>query len=143
MSRNPLRILLVEDNPSDVELALHALESHRLDNPIDVARDGQEALEYLSRSNEADNELPHLILLDIKLPLVDGLEVLERIKSEPDTCHIPVVVLTSSNEGPDIERAYQLGANSYIVKPVEFAQFCDTVRQLGMYWLLFNQPSPP
>lgn len=142
MSTNPLRILLVEDNPSDLKLALHALEAHKLDNPVDVARDGEEALEHLFASREpgAESELPQLILLDLKLPKMGGLEVLERIKSEPDIRQIPVVVLTSSREEPDIEHAYRLGANSYIVKPVDFNQFCDTVRQLGMYWLLLNEP---
>lgn len=142
MSTQPLRILLVEDNPNDLELTLHALSASKLSNPVVVARDGAEALERLFGSEEQAPlpELPQLILLDLKLPKVDGLEVLERIKGDARTRAIPVVVLTSSSEGPDIDRAYSLGVNSYIVKPVDFGQFCETVKQLGMYWLLLNQP---
>ncbi len=142
MSTQPLRILLVEDNPNDLELTLHALSASKLSNPVVVARDGAEALERLFGSEEQASlsELPQLILLDLKLPKVDGLEVLERIKGDERTRAIPVVVLTSSSEGPDIDRAYSLGVNSYIVKPVDFGQFCETVKQLGMYWLLLNQP---
>lgn len=142
MSTQPLRILLVEDNPNDLELTLHALSASKLSNPVVVARDGAEALELLFGSEEQAPlpELPQLILLDLKLPKVDGLEVLERIKGDERTRAIPVVVLTSSSEGPDIDRAYSLGVNSYIVKPVDFGQFCETVKQLGMYWLLLNQP---
>lgn len=142
MSTQPLRILLVEDNPNDLELTLHALSASKLSNPVVVARDGAEALERLFGSEDQAPlpELPQLILLDLKLPKVDGLEVLERIKGDERTRAIPVVVLTSSSEGPDIDRAYSLGVNSYIVKPVDFGQFCETVKQLGMYWLLLNQP---
>lgn len=142
MTTQPLRILLVEDNPNDLELTLHALSASKLSNPVVVARDGAEALELLFGSEEQAPlpELPQLILLDLKLPKVDGLEVLERIKGDERTRAIPVVVLTSSSEGPDIDRAYSLGVNSYIVKPVDFGQFCETVKQLGMYWLLLNQP---
>ncbi|MCG2582334.1 MAG: response regulator [Marinobacter sp.] len=138
----PLRILLVEDNPNDLELTMHALSASKLSNPVVVARDGAEALEQLfgKEDQAVSPELPQLILLDLKLPKVDGLEVLERIKGDARTRTIPVVVLTSSSEGPDIDRAYRLGVNSYIVKPVDFGQFCDTVKQLGMYWLLLNQP---
>lgn len=142
MSSQPLRILLVEDNPNDLELTMHALSASKLSNPVVVARDGAEALEQLygKEDQAVPPELPQLILLDLKLPKVDGLEVLERIKGDARTRTIPVVVLTSSREGPDIDQAYRLGANSYIVKPVDFEQFCETVRQLGMYWLLLNQP---
>jgi len=142
MSTQPLRILLVEDNPNDLELTMHALSASKLSNPVVVARDGAEALEQLfGKEDQAEPpEPPQLILLDLKLPKVDGLEVLERIKGDARTRTIPVVVLTSSSEGPDIDRAYRLGVNSYIVKPVDFGQFCDTVKQLGMYWLLLNQP---
>ncbi|AZT84842.1 response regulator [Marinobacter sp. NP-4(2019)] len=142
MSSQPLRILLVEDNPNDLELTMHALSASKLSNPVVVARDGAEALEQLfgKEGQAVPPELPQLILLDLKLPKVDGLEVLERIKGDARTRTIPVVVLTSSREGPDIDQAYRLGANSYIVKPVDFEQFCETVRQLGMYWLLLNQP---
>lgn len=139
MSTQPLRILLVEDNPNDLELTMHALSASKLSNPVVVARDGAEALEQLFGTDD-QAEPPQLILLDLKLPKVDGLEVLERIKGDARTRTIPVVVLTSSSEGPDIDRAYRLGVNSYIVKPVDFGQFCDTVKQLGMYWLLLNQP---
>lgn len=142
MSTQPLRILLVEDNPSDLELTMHALSASKLSNPVVVARDGAEALKLLfgNEDQAVPPEPPQLILLDLKLPKVDGLEVLERIKGDARTRTIPVVVLTSSGEEPDIERAYRLGVNSYIVKPVDFGQFCETVKQLGMYWLLLNQP---
>lgn len=142
MSTLPLRILLVEDNPNDLELTMHALGASKLSNPVTVARDGAEALELLfgSEARAALTEPPQLILLDLKLPKVDGLDVLERIKGDARTRTIPVVILTSSNEEPDIDRAYRLGANSYIVKPVDFGQFCETVKQLGMYWLLLNKP---
>ena len=139
----PAEILLVEDNPNDLELALHALKKHRFANHIQVVRDGAEALEYLfctGRYAERHIEdTPKLILLDLKLPLVDGIEVLERIKADPRTRSIPVTALTTSTEGPDIRRCYELGVNSYIVKPVDFDQFIEAVRALGFYWLLLNQ----
>jgi two-component system response regulator len=144
MTEKPIEILLVEDNPNDVELTLYTFEKHNLGNRIEVVRDGAEALDlifctgaYTGRSME---DSPRLILLDLKLPKVDGLEVLRRFKSDPRTRAIPVVVLTSSREERDIVESYQLGANSYIVKPVNFEQFTEAVRQLGLYWLLFNQP---
>ena len=138
-----LEILMVEDNPDDAELALLALRDHKLTNRIDVVRDGAEALEYLFATGKyADRDIeqmPRLILLDIKLPKVDGLQVLERIKTDPRTRTIPVVILTSSREEPDIARGYELGANSYIVKPVDFEQFASAVRQVGYYWMLLNE----
>jgi two-component system response regulator len=144
MAQQPVEILLVEDNPNDVELTLHALKKHNLANRIHVVRDGAEALDFIFGSGAyAGRRLedrPKVILLDLKLPLVDGLEVLERIKSDPRTRTIPVVVLTSSREEPDIARSYALGVNSYIVKPVDFQQFAEAVRNLGLYWLLLNQP---
>ncbi len=135
----------MEDNSSDVELTLHSLRSSNLSNRIEVVRDGAEALDFIfctgsyAHRDIANN--PKLILLDLKLPKVDGLEVLERVKSDPHTCRIPVVVLTSSREDCDILDSYQLGVNSYIVKPVDFEQFTEAVRQLGFYWLLLNQLS--
>lgn len=144
MTEQPVEILLVEDNPNDVELTLHALKKHNLANRIHVVRDGAKALDFIFGSGAyAGRRLedrPKVILLDLKLPLVDGLEVLERIKSDPRTRAIPVVVLTSSREEPDIARSYELGVNSYIVKPVDFQQFTEAVRNLGLYWLLLNQP---
>jgi two-component system response regulator len=140
---NPLEILLVEDNPNDVELALHALRKNNLANRIEVARDGAEALEFIfGNGADAHRSSPHrpkVILLDLKLPKVDGLEVLKRLKSDPKTRSIPVVVMTSSREECDIVKSYELGVNSYIVKPVDFEQFTIAVRQLGLYWLLMNQ----
>ncbi len=140
----PVEILLVEDNPSDVELALHALEKHNITNRIEVVRDGAEALDYIfctgPYAHRRIADMPKLILLDLKLPKVNGLEVLERIKSDPRTKRIPVVVLTSSREERDIVQSYQLGVNSYIAKPVDFDQFAEAVRQLGLYWLLLNEP---
>lgn len=144
MIENPIEILLVEDNPNDVELALHALKKNNLTNHIHVVRDGAEALEFLFGSGEYAgreiNHAPKVILLDLKLPKVDGMEVLRRIKSDERTRSIPVVVLTSSREERDIVESYRLGVNSYITKPVDFEQFTEAVRQLGLYWLLLNQP---
>lgn len=138
----PLEVLLVEDNPSDLKLTMHALKKHHLANPVHVARDGAEALEFVYRTGRYANRpdrLPDLILLDLKLPLVDGIEVLRKIKGDEKTRTIPVVVLTSSREDRDLSECYAHGANSYIVKPVDFEQFGDTVSQLGFYWLLVNQ----
>lgn len=134
----------MEDNPSDVELTLHSLRSSKLTNEIEVVRDGAEALDFVFCTGPYAHRLiengPKVILLDLKLPKVDGLEVLKRIKSDPRTQMIPVVVLTSSREDRDIVESYQLGVNSYIVKPVDFEQFAEAVRQLGLYWRLLNQP---
>jgi two-component system response regulator len=144
MIENSIEILLVEDNPNDVELTLHALKKNNLTNRIHVVRDGAEALEYLFSSGAYAgrdlNQTPKVILLDLKLPKVDGMEVLKRIKADERTRSIPVVVLTSSREERDIVDSYRLGVNSYIIKPVDFEQFTEAVRQLGLYWLLLNQP---
>ncbi len=138
-----VEILLVEDNPHDVKLALHAFQTHNLANQVHVVRDGAEALEFVFCTDryahcQIENG-PKLILLDLKLPLVDGIEVLRRIKGDPRTQSLPVVVMTSSKEEPDVAECYRLGVNSYIVKPVDFDQFTEAVRQLGCYWLLLNQ----
>ncbi|HEY8735684.1 MAG TPA: response regulator [Candidatus Dormibacteraeota bacterium] len=137
-------ILLVEDNPNDAELTLHAFKKNKLTNRIHLVRDGAEALEFIFRTGAyADRdpaEQPKVILLDLKLPKVDGLEVLRRIKADASTRTIPVVMLTSSREESDLVQSYSLGVNSYIVKPVDFDQFTKTVRELGMYWLLLNKP---
>jgi CheY-like chemotaxis protein len=142
MNVPPVEILLVEDNPSDEELTIHALRSNHLANNIEVVRDGAEALEYIFHTgafaDRAAGDRPKVILLDVKLPKVDGLEVLRRIKSDPRTRSIPVVVLTSSREECDVVDSYSLGVNSYIVKPVDFSRFAEVVRQLGLYWLLLN-----
>ena len=144
MLENHVEILLVEDNPNDVELTLHAFQKSNLANPIKVLRDGAEALEYLfgtgAYAGRDLNHQPRVILLDLKLPKVDGLEVLRRVKADARTRLIPVVVLTSSREERDIVESYRLGVNSYIVKPVDFEQFTESVRALGFYWLLLNQP---
>ncbi len=144
INTDAIDILLVEDNPHDLELALRALKKHRLANNVVVARDGAEALDfvfgtgkYLDRQIE---EKPKVVLLDLKLPKVDGLEVLRRIKSDERTKVIPVVVLTSSQEERDIVESYELGVNSYMVKPVDFDQFLDCVSELGLYWLVCNKP---
>lgn len=138
-------ILLVEDNPDDVELALHAFKKHRIASHIQVARDGAEALDYIFRrgpyAGRTPGSNPKVILLDLKLPKVDGLEVLRRIKEDSETNSIPVVALTSSREDRDVSESYKLGANSYIVKPVNFEQFNEVMRQLGLYWLTLNQPA--
>lgn len=144
MTNHPVEILLVEDNPNDVELTLHALKENNLSNHIEVVRDGAEALDFIFcqgvYSQRSIDQPPKVILLDLKLPKVDGLEVLRRIKAESHCRMIPVVVLTSSREERDIVESYKLGVNSYIVKPVDFEQFTEAVRGLGLYWLLLNQP---
>jgi two-component system response regulator len=140
---NGIDILLVEDNPEDVELTLRAFRKNNLSNSIHVVRDGEEALECLFGTGRYEDRSPcsqtRMILLDLKLPKVDGLEVLQRCKSDPRTSTIPVIVLTSSREERDIVESYKLGVNSYIVKPVDFHQFTDAVRQLGLYWMVLNE----
>jgi len=137
-------ILLVEDNDDDIELTVRALRRNRLVNRIDVVRDGAEALDYLFRRGRyaGREEDPQLVLLDLKLPKVGGLEVLEQVRADPRTRRLPVVVLTSSNVESDLARSYDLGANSYIRKPVDFQQFVAAVNQLGLYWLVLNEPPP-
>lgn len=129
-------ILLVEDTEDDIELTKRALKKNRLTNPLIVARDGQQALDYLL----GDGELPAIILLDLQLPKIGGLEVLRRLKAEPRTRLIPIIILTSSREERDVVEGYSNGANSYIRKPVDFSQFTEAVRQLGLYWLILNEP---
>ena len=136
-------ILLVEDNPDDEELTMLAFRQNNISNDIAIARDGAEALDMLyGPDGEGGTIAPTLILLDLKLPKVDGLEVLRRIKGNPRTATIPVVVVTSSKEQRDLVESYQLGVNSYIVKPVNFERFTAAVRDVGLYWLLLNQPPP-
>lgn len=138
-----VEILIVEDNPHDAELAIRALKKSHLANHVTHLIDGAEALDFLFGSgqyaNRNINNIPKVILLDLKMPKVNGLEVLQRIKSEPHTKMIPVVILTSSAEDPDIKRSYELGANSYIVKPVDFNNFAKIISELGMYWLVINK----
>ena len=140
-------ILLVEDNPDDEALTLRALKRNNILNEVVVARDGAEALDYLFGEGRYEGldavRLPEVVLLDLKLPKVDGLEVLRRIRGNEGTRRIPVVILTSSNEERDIITGYDLGANSYIRKPVDFNQFMEAVRQLGLYWLVLNVTAPP
>jgi CheY-like chemotaxis protein len=139
------RILLVEDNLQDVDLTLAALGEHNLANEVIVARDGAEALDYLhGRGAFAghENGLPAVMLLDIKMPRVDGLEVLRQMKSDPALKEVPVVMLTSSREEPDLAKSYALGANAYVVKPVDFQQFFAAVEQVGAFWAVLNQPPP-
>jgi two-component system, response regulator len=144
MNANEVEILLVEDNPSDVELTLRALKKHNLANKVLVVKDGTEALEFIfatgAYAHRNVENGPKVILLDLKLPKVNGLEVLRKIKSDERTKLIPVVVLTSSKEDQDIVESYKLGVNSYIVKPVDFDKFAQAVSELGFYWLLLNQP---
>jgi two-component system response regulator len=133
----------VEDNPNDIELTLRAFERHHLANRIHVVRDGQEALDYLFGTGAGDDgatRRPKVILLDLKLPRIDGLDVLRQIRSSDDLRTVPVVILTSSREERDIIESYDLGVNSYIVKPIDFDKFVETVQTLGLYWLLLNEP---
>ena len=142
MADMPVEILLVEDNLNDAELSLYALRKFKIANRIHHARDGAEALDYIfgtSASGDAPSQLPRLILLDLKLPKIDGQEVLRKLKSNEATRNIPVVILTSSREERDILESYNLGVNSYIVKPIDFEQFTQAVRDVGLYWLLLNQ----
>jgi CheY-like chemotaxis protein len=147
VSSNEIEILLVEDNEADEELAIHALRTNHLANRIHVAHDGEEALDFLfcrgGHNNRGFDNPPRLVLLDLKLPKVDGLEVLRQLKDDPRTKAIPVVILTSSREERDMINGYQLGVNSYIQKPVDFAQFREIIKQLGLYWLVVNQAPPP
>lgn len=137
-------ILLVEDNSNDEELALRALKKNNIMNKVFVTRDGAEALDFLfgtgSYSGRDTSETPQLVLLDLNLPKIGGLEVLRRIRSNPKTKLLPVVLLTSSKQDRDVMEGYNLGANSYVVKPVDFIQFSEAIRELGMYWLVLNQP---
>lgn len=143
MAEKEVEILIVEDNPDDAELAIRALKKSHLANNVTHLIDGAEAIDFLlglgKYSGRDINNVPKVILLDLKMPKVNGLEVLERIKAEPHTKMIPVVILTSSAEDPDIKRSYQLGANSYIVKPVEFNNFAKIISDLGLYWLVINK----
>ena len=139
-------ILLVEDNPDDEELTLRALSRNNIGNEVVVVRDGQEAVDWLEgtgpHAGRDVSEIPALVLLDLKLPKIDGLDVLRRLRANPRTALVPVVILTSSKEDRDRASGYQSGANSYVQKPVDFTSFVDAVRQLGMYWLMLNEPPP-
>ena len=138
-------ILLVEDSPKDLELTLAALEKCQLANPIVVARDGEEALNYLYGKGPYEgrsNRDPTVVLLDLKLPKIDGLEVLQKVKSDPDLRHTPIVMLTSSREEQDLVRSYELGVNAFVVKPVEFTEFFKAIQDLGIFWAILNEPSP-
>jgi two-component system, response regulator len=140
---NQVEILIVEDNPNDAELALRALKKHNLSNNVAVVHDGEEALDFIYARGKFSTRnievVPRMILLDLKLPKVDGLEVLRTIKADPRTRMIPVIVLTSSKEEKDVVESYKLGVNSYILKPVDFDQFVGAVKDIGYYWLLLNQ----
>jgi CheY-like chemotaxis protein len=139
------RILIVEDDPNDVELTLTALEEYNLANEVVVTRDGQEALDYLHRRGQYSNrshENPAVILLDLKLPKVDGLQVLQQIKSDERLKMVPVIVLTSSHQEKDVMRSYKLGVNAYVVKPVDFHEFVNAVKELGVFWAVTNEPPP-
>ena len=142
----PRTILLVEDNADDEELTLRALARNNISNEVTVVRDGQEAVDWLegsgTYSSRDPSDVPALILLDLKLPKIDGIEVLRRLRANPRTAIVPVVILTSSKEDRDRASGYLSGANSYVQKPVDFTSFVDAVRQLGMYWLVLNEPPP-
>jgi two-component system, response regulator len=147
MHNHEVELLLVEDDPNDVELTLIALRKHKLANKIHVVRDGEEALDFLfcraQYAARTPNGPPKVILLDLKLPKVSGLEVLKAVKSDPRTQAVPVVVMTSSREQRDLVEGYRMGVNSYIQKPIDFEQFQGTIRELGYYWLVVNQSPPP
>ena len=139
------KIMLVEDNLNDIDLTLAALEEHHLANEIVVVRDGAEALDYLYKREKFEGrpgDLPAVVLLDIKMPKVGGLEVLRQMKADPALRNLPVVMLTSSREEPDLAASYALGANAYVVKPVDFQQFVEAVRQIGVFWAVVNEPPP-
>jgi len=142
---NPGKILLVEDNPDDAALTMRALKSHNITNEVVVARDGVEALDYLLGPKAGPGILQSLavVLLDLKLPKLNGLEVLQRIRADERTRLLPVVILTSSDEERDVIDGYRLGANSYVRKPVDFVEFTEAAKQLGLYWLLMNRAPPP
>jgi CheY-like chemotaxis protein len=144
MPDGAIEILIVEDNPNDLELTLHALKKYKIANRIQIARDGAEALDYLFETNTNGEVIavqpPRLILLDLKLPKVDGLEVLQRIKADARTRTVPVVVMTSSREERDIVQSYQLGVNSFVTKPIDFSEFTEAIRQIGLYWMMLNEP---
>lgn len=142
---NPGKILLVEDNPDDVSLTMRALKSHNITNDVIVAQDGVQAIEYLfgASSRPALPDLPAVVLLDLKLPKINGMEVLQRIRADERTRLLPVVILTSSDEERDVIDGYSLGANSYVRKPVDFVEFTKAAQQLGLYWLLMNRAAPP
>lgn len=145
MNHNTVEVLLVEDNPSDAELTIRELKKHHLANNLFHAIDGEEALAFIFATGKFEGERdithpPKLVLLDIQMPKINGIQVLEKIKSDERTKNTPVVMLTSSKEDPDIQKCYKLGANSYIVKPVNFESFADAIKNLGFYWLLLNQP---
>jgi two-component system, response regulator len=136
-------VLLVEDNDDDAELTIRGLRRANIDNPVDIARDGQEALEYLFGTGEqAPQRVPSIVLLDLKLPRIDGLDVLKRIRAEERTRLVPVVILTSSSEDRDLINAYDLGANGYVCKPIEFDEFTGAIEQVGVYWLTINRSAP-
>jgi two-component system response regulator len=146
MTKQDGEILLVEDSPDDIELTLHALRQEKVANHIEVARDGEEALDFLfcrgSHAQRSFEQPPQVVLLDLKLPKVDGMEVLREIKKDPRTKAIPVVILTASREETDMVNGYHLGVNGYIQKPVDFDNFRNMVKQLGLYWLVVNEPPP-
>jgi len=143
MTKDAQTLLLVEDNPDDEELTIRGLKRANLKNPIDVAHDGQDAIEYLLGTDEGPaNPLPAVVLLDLNLPRLGGLEVLKRIRAEQRTRRLPVVILTSSNEDRDLINGYDLGANSYVRKPIQSEEFATTVARLGLYWLMMNVPAP-
>jgi len=147
MNERMVEILLVEDNPSDLELTMLALQENRIANRIEVARDGAEAVDFIfcqgAHAGRSIRNGPRVILLDLKLPKIDGIEVLRRVKADERTRRIPVVVLTSSREERDIVSTYDLGVNSYIVKPVDWEQFSESIKNIGLYWMLINEPPTP
>jgi DNA-binding response OmpR family regulator len=144
MIKDAPAVLLVEDDPDDEELTIRGLRSTHLNNPVDVARDGQEAVDYLfGTEDQAPKPVPAVVLLDLKLPRVGGLDVLKRMRAQERTRRVPVVILTSSNEDRDLIGGYDSGANSYVCKPIQFEEFAAAIRQLGIYWLVLNEAPPP